>query len=97
MPKPDDTGVLLYSKLSIQGPLNDSLLKIKQEDIGRLKQVLTACVDATSLSTYINLLEICQNSDSNPNADIFSWLIAAWSLDSAIVQKQFQNYTELTI
>lgn len=97
MPKPDDTGVLLYSKLCNQGPLKGCTSRLKKIDKSGLKQKLTIYLDSPSLDTYMSLLVKCAEPNDNPNADISSWLIAAWSLDSAIVQNHFQSYYELSI
>lgn len=49
------------------------------------------------MDSYINLLEQSIKTDDKDNSGILAWLAAAWSFDSAIVQKQFESYYETTI
>lgn len=96
-PQEDDTGIILLAKLFEQGSLHEcrALLSTKNNEVFRIS--LSSFMDAASVDNYINLLEQSLKKEDNNNKDILTWLATAWGLDSAIVQKQFQNYYETTI
>lgn len=96
-PKEDDTGIILFAKLFEQGSLHEcrALLSTKNNEAFRIS--LSRFMEAASIDNYINLLEQSIKTENDNNKDILSWLATAWGLDSAIVQKQFQNYYETTI
>ena len=96
-PQEDDTGIILLAKLFEQGSLNEcrDLLSTKNNEVFRIS--LSSIMDTASVDNYISLLEQSLKTEDSNNKDILTWLATAWGLDSAIVQKQFQNYYETTI
>lgn len=96
-PKQDDTGVLLYSKLCKIGPLQECKDALSQKNSETFRNYLSGFMEKTSMDNYINLLEQSIKTDDKDNSGILAWLAAAWSFDSAIVQKQFESYYETTI
>lgn len=96
-PRQDDTGVLLYAKLCEQGPLQECKDALLQKNTETFKNHLSGFMEKISMENYINLLDLSIKTNDKNNTGILTWLAAAWSLDSAIVQKQFESYYETTI
>ena len=97
LPSTMDPGVTLLLKLCKESPLKKSRCTLLENANEHLKSVLASYVEEESLNTYITLLEQSVKQDNDDNDSIFTWLPAAWGLDSAIVQKQFESYYETTI